>query len=115
MGDYKRKEKPDERPFAGGRPKGRSRERGREMPGPGNKDFDRFKPKLEMHTVVCDRCSVETEVPFKPTLGKPVFCRDCFNKEDKGRERREGSRRGDSSLEEINRKLDRIMRALKID
>ena len=32
----------------------------------------------EMHTVVCSSCGKETEVPFRPTAGKPVYCRECF-------------------------------------
>lgn len=34
----------------------------------------------EMHKAVCSECGKECEVPFKPTEGKPVFCRDCFAK-----------------------------------
>ena len=34
----------------------------------------------EMHKAVCDECKKECEVPFKPTEGKPVFCRECFQK-----------------------------------
>ncbi len=26
----------------------------------------------------CTRCGVQTTVPFKPTPGRDVFCRDCF-------------------------------------
>ncbi len=26
----------------------------------------------------CSSCDVETTVPFKPTQGRPVFCRSCF-------------------------------------
>jgi CxxC-x17-CxxC domain-containing protein len=33
----------------------------------------------EMHSVVCAACGAETEVPFKPTGVKPVYCRTCFN------------------------------------
>lgn len=28
--------------------------------------------------VNCAECGGETVVPFKPTLGRPVFCRSCF-------------------------------------
>jgi len=28
--------------------------------------------------VVCAECGRATTVPFKPTQGKPVLCRDCF-------------------------------------
>jgi DNA-directed RNA polymerase len=31
-----------------------------------------------MHKVICSDCGVETEVPFKPTEGRPVYCRDCL-------------------------------------
>ncbi len=34
----------------------------------------------EMHKAVCADCNSECEVPFKPTEGKPVYCRDCFQK-----------------------------------
>ena len=30
---------------------------------------------------VCSACSVETTVPFKPTQGRPVLCRQCFQKQ----------------------------------
>ncbi len=26
----------------------------------------------------CSECGVETTVPFRPTQGRPVFCRSCF-------------------------------------
>jgi CxxC-x17-CxxC domain-containing protein len=26
----------------------------------------------------CSGCGKETTVPFKPTQGRPVFCRECF-------------------------------------
>jgi len=31
-------------------------------------------------TATCAACGKETTVPFKPTQGRPVFCRDCFSK-----------------------------------
>lgn len=34
----------------------------------------------EMHKAVCADCGNECEVPFKPTEGKPVYCKDCFMK-----------------------------------
>lgn len=30
--------------------------------------------------VICAQCGMETTVPFKPTLGKPVLCRRCYDK-----------------------------------
>ena len=32
----------------------------------------------EMHKATCSECGKECEVPFKPTDGKPVYCRDCY-------------------------------------
>jgi CxxC-x17-CxxC domain-containing protein len=29
---------------------------------------------------VCSECGAETTVPFKPTQGRPVLCRQCFQK-----------------------------------
>jgi CxxC-x17-CxxC domain-containing protein len=34
-------------------------------------------PKIETRTN-CSQCGKETTVPFKPTQGRPVLCRDCF-------------------------------------
>ena len=31
-----------------------------------------------MHKATCSKCGKECEVPFKPTEGKPVYCRDCY-------------------------------------
>jgi CxxC-x17-CxxC domain-containing protein len=32
----------------------------------------------QLYPAVCSECGAETEVPFNPTPGKPVYCRDCF-------------------------------------
>jgi CxxC-x17-CxxC domain-containing protein len=29
----------------------------------------------------CSECGKETTVPFKPTQGRPVLCRECFQKQ----------------------------------
>ena len=29
-------------------------------------------------TTTCSACGKETTVPFKPTQGRPVFCKECF-------------------------------------
>lgn len=34
----------------------------------------------EMHKATCSDCKQETEVPFKPSGDRPVYCRDCFQK-----------------------------------
>ncbi len=38
-----------------------------------------FQPR-EMHKAKCSECGNDCEVPFKPTEGKPVYCRECYNK-----------------------------------
>lgn len=42
--------------------------------GPGN-----GRERVEV-SVNCALCAVETTVPFRPTQGRPVYCRDCFLK-----------------------------------
>ena len=33
----------------------------------------------EMHDVTCAACGVATQVPFRPSTDRPVYCRDCFS------------------------------------
>ncbi len=40
---------------------------------------DRDRPK-EFFKATCSDCGKECDVPFKPTEGRPVYCRDCFQK-----------------------------------
>ncbi len=44
-----------------------------------NSGFRSFGSR-EMHKAVCDECKQECEVPFKPTEGKPVYCKECYAK-----------------------------------
>ena len=37
----------------------------------------------EMHKAKCADCGQDCEVPFKPTEGKPVYCRQCYGKHKK--------------------------------
>ena len=46
------------------------------LPGTGVREF---------HEAVCSSCGVTTQVPFRPTAGKPVYCRDCFQSVRTGR------------------------------
>jgi CxxC-x17-CxxC domain-containing protein len=39
---------------------------------------DRFG--RELHKVKCSECGRDTEVPFKPSGDRPVYCRDCYQK-----------------------------------
>jgi len=65
------------------------------------------KPK-EMHTVVCDKCGEECQVPFKPSTDKPVYCDACFEKKGGSRGQKDYS----EDLKEINKKLDKILKII---
>ncbi len=39
---------------------------------------DSFRSERTMHPATCDACGQETQVPFVPTSGKPVYCSECF-------------------------------------
>lgn len=34
----------------------------------------------EMFDVTCAECGAPTQVPFRPSNDRPVYCRDCFSK-----------------------------------
>ena len=62
--------------FRGGRGGGNSGGSGR---GGGGGGFRPSGPR-EMHKATCADCKQETEVPFKPSGDRPVYCRECFQK-----------------------------------
>ncbi|MBD3355452.1 hypothetical protein GF361_05760 [Candidatus Woesearchaeota archaeon] len=75
--------------------------------GRGNKN----RRDLKMTQVICDECGKDCEVPFKPSSDKPVYCSDCFEKHDP---KNKGGSSG-KDIEKINKKIDKIMKALKIN
>jgi CxxC-x17-CxxC domain-containing protein len=90
--------------------------RGRER---GSRDRERSsRDRSEMTEVVCDKCKTKCEVPFKPTSDKPVYCSNCFKKGDSrydsrgGRDSSRGGRDDSKQFEQINEKLDLIMKIL---
>lgn len=81
----------------------------------------------EMFSATCDSCGKSCELPFKPTGSKPVYCSDCFRKQDGGDTRRSGGfdrgndRRSDSrdsrpsagpDMSGVHAKLDKIIELL---
>ena len=36
--------------------------------------------RRQMFPVVCAECGKETEVPFQPREGRPVYCSECYSK-----------------------------------
>jgi CxxC-x17-CxxC domain-containing protein len=100
---YKRRESSDR--FSRDRPS-----RGRDG---GSRDRERSttRDRSERTEVICDKCKAKCEVPFKPTSDKPVYCSDCFKSDSRPDSR---GRRDNSSkdLEQINKKLDKILKIL---
>ncbi len=45
----------------------------------GNDSYS-YRPRRQMFPVVCSECGKETEVPFEPREGRPVYCSDCYRK-----------------------------------
>jgi|GEM_PF-1033502 len=122
MGDFRR-DKGRDRGSRGGDFSKRnfSRDRPFDDSRRGDRDFNRRAP--EMHTVVCDQCGEECEVPFKPTSSKPVYCSACFRNKESSSSRRETSRRispagnmapsNSNEIKQINAKLDKIISMLE--
>lgn len=51
--------------------------------GFGRRSFDESREPREMHKAVCSDCKQDCEVPFKPTEGKSVYCKECYRKHKK--------------------------------
>jgi CxxC-x17-CxxC domain-containing protein len=34
----------------------------------------------QMFPAICAECGKETEVPFEPRTGRPIYCSDCYRK-----------------------------------
>lgn len=62
--------------FSGHRDRGESNYGSNRFGGHGYND--RPQAPREMHKATCSDCGAECEVPFVPTEGKPVYCRNCF-------------------------------------
>jgi len=43
-------------------------------------DSPGYRSRRQMFPVVCTECGKETEVPFEPREGRPVYCSDCYRK-----------------------------------
>lgn len=39
--------------------------------------------RSQMFEAICANCGKKCEVPFRPNGQKPVYCRDCFGKQDR--------------------------------
>ena len=102
-----------------GRPRGGSRDSGRSGGRDSGRGYGREERRgrssdIEMHKVVCDECGKNCEVPYKPTSSKPIYCSDCFKKHD-GKGGRSNDGGSSKVLDEINSKLDKIMKAMDLE
>ena len=41
---------------------------------------DTSRARRQMFPAVCAQCGKETEVPFEPREGRPVYCDECYSK-----------------------------------
>ena len=39
-----------------------------------------YRSRRQMFPIVCAECGKETEVPFEPREGRPVYCSECYSK-----------------------------------
>ncbi len=88
-----------------------------------NDNRSNFREK-RMYPAICDSCGKRCEVPFQPTSGKPIYCDSCFNKD--GNDRKGMGRNGNinrdrnedqikEQIATLDRKIDKIIKALKIN
>jgi len=94
----------------GGRGQGRDSGRSRGFGG-----RDKRSERYEMHPAICDKCGKDCEVPFKPTEGKPIYCDNCFKSKSKeaGSRSEFGKPINNEKFDQINDKLDKILRILE--
>jgi CxxC-x17-CxxC domain-containing protein len=50
---------------------------------PERKQDNGFRERI-LHKAVCADCNKECEIPFKPSAGRPVYCKECFVKRKNG-------------------------------
>lgn len=50
----------------------------------GGRSDDRGDGPKQMFDATCSECNRDCQVPFRPSGGNPVFCSNCFKKQDGG-------------------------------
>lgn len=100
-----------------------------------NRRFDGGGFDKPTYSATCAACGRRAEVPFKPQPGRDIYCKDCFHRDERPEfgqhERPDFKRREDRferpktfgapaktpdfsrDLQELNRKLDEILKALQ--
>lgn len=61
---------------------------------------------IEKFSITCDKCGKKDEVPFKPTQGKPILCKTCFDASKPAPLQEQ--------LDSINAKLDKLIASLGV-
>jgi CxxC-x17-CxxC domain-containing protein len=46
----------------------------------GNSSNRGYTTQRQLFPAVCADCGKETQVPFEPSQGRPVYCSDCYRK-----------------------------------
>ena len=106
-----------EKQSSGDRFNRRSSDRGFNRGSDRRSDRSKFGDK-QMYKVICDKCHQECEVPFKPSGDKPVYCSDCFGKNEifKGQKNGEDNfNKNEDQFKILNIKLDKILKLLLPD
>jgi len=44
----------------------------------GSRDSYGYQRQRDMYPAVCASCGKDTQVPFQPLNGRPVYCSDCY-------------------------------------
>lgn len=80
------------------------------------RDFGSRNVDRRMYQATCDQCGDRCEVPFRPSGDKPVYCNNCFGKNDQPSDRRGGGAKNtDQSKQDfaqLNAKLDEVIKLL---
>ncbi|HLD21406.1 MAG TPA: CxxC-x17-CxxC domain-containing protein [Patescibacteria group bacterium] len=84
----------------------------------------KFQSDKQLHEATCESCGKTCGVPFKPNGKKPVYCSLCFKKGNHGESKGDYEKRDfqkpsffkqesyRKEFDELNRKLDKIMKML---
>ena len=103
-------DRPTGRPSFGGAPKRWDDKPSRGQAGPGG--------KLILHRATCSTCGQNCEVPFRPSEDRPVFCKNCFDKNDTsakgGRfDKRDGGSRSFSTSNTPDPRIDDLKKQIE--
>ncbi len=82
-------------------------------------DGRNFRPDHQdrrMFSATCAECGNPCEVPFRPTAGKPVYCKSCFDRRGNrnNRESLNQAQQNPDQFATLNAKLDKIISLLAV-